>query len=44
VAIDGDPGADPCAFVIRHVKSPRRWVVRREPQTAERAKQEEKSP
>jgi cytosine/adenosine deaminase-related metal-dependent hydrolase len=29
VAIDGDPGADPCAFVLKNVKAPRRWVVRR---------------
>jgi cytosine/adenosine deaminase-related metal-dependent hydrolase len=29
VAIDGDPGDDPCAFVLRQVKAPRRWVVRR---------------
>jgi cytosine/adenosine deaminase-related metal-dependent hydrolase len=29
VAIDGDVGDDPCAFAIREVKSPRRWVVRR---------------
>ena len=29
-AIDGDPGDDPCAFVLRHVRAPRRWVVRRE--------------
>jgi cytosine/adenosine deaminase-related metal-dependent hydrolase len=28
-AIDGDPGADPSAFVVRNVKAPRRWVVRR---------------
>jgi cytosine/adenosine deaminase-related metal-dependent hydrolase len=28
-AIDGNPGDDPCAFVLRQVKSPRRWVVRR---------------
>jgi cytosine/adenosine deaminase-related metal-dependent hydrolase len=28
-AIDGEPGDDPCGFVIRQVKAPRRWVVRR---------------
>jgi cytosine/adenosine deaminase-related metal-dependent hydrolase len=28
-AIDGDPGVDPCAFVLRSVKATRRWVVRR---------------
>jgi cytosine/adenosine deaminase-related metal-dependent hydrolase len=29
VAIDGDIGDDACAFVLRQVKAPRRWVVRR---------------
>ncbi len=29
-AIDGDPGDDPCAFVLRNVRAPRRWLVRRE--------------
>jgi aminodeoxyfutalosine deaminase len=29
VAIDGAPGDDPCAFVLRNVKAPRRWVARR---------------
>jgi cytosine/adenosine deaminase-related metal-dependent hydrolase len=29
IAIDGEPGDDPCAFVLRHVRLPRRWVVRR---------------
>lgn len=28
-AIDGDPGDDPCAFVLRNVRAPRRWVVRK---------------
>lgn len=28
-AIDGEPGADPCAFVLRQVRAPRRWVARR---------------
>ena len=28
-AIDGEPGSDPCAFVLKNVKAPRRWVVRR---------------
>jgi cytosine/adenosine deaminase-related metal-dependent hydrolase len=30
VAIDGDVGGDPCAFVLRQVKAKRRWVVRRD--------------
>jgi cytosine/adenosine deaminase-related metal-dependent hydrolase len=29
VAIEGDPGSDACAFVLKNVKAPRRWVVRR---------------
>ena len=29
-AIEGDPSADPCAFVLANVRRPRRWVVRRE--------------
>jgi aminodeoxyfutalosine deaminase len=29
IAIDGEPGDDPAAFVIRNVKAPRRWVARR---------------
>ncbi len=28
-AIDGDPGTDPCAFVLRNVRAPRRWIQRR---------------
>jgi cytosine/adenosine deaminase-related metal-dependent hydrolase len=28
-AIDGEPGADACAFVLRHVRAPRRWIARR---------------
>ncbi|HEX8792398.1 MAG TPA: amidohydrolase family protein [Polyangiaceae bacterium] len=28
-AIDGEPGADPCAFVLRQVRAPRRWIARR---------------
>ena len=28
-AIDVAPGDDPCATLIRQVKAPRRWVVRR---------------
>jgi aminodeoxyfutalosine deaminase len=28
-AVDGDVGDDPCAFVLRNVRAPRRWVVRR---------------
>jgi aminodeoxyfutalosine deaminase len=29
-AIDGDPGDDACAFVLRNVRAARRWVARRE--------------
>jgi cytosine/adenosine deaminase-related metal-dependent hydrolase len=29
VAIDGESGDDACAFVLRNVRSPRRWVSRR---------------
>ena len=29
-AIDGDPGDDPAAFVIKNVRAPRRWIVRRQ--------------
>jgi aminodeoxyfutalosine deaminase len=29
IAIDGDVGADPCAFVLSHVRAPRRWVSHR---------------
>jgi cytosine/adenosine deaminase-related metal-dependent hydrolase len=29
-ALEGDVGEDPCAFVLRNVRAPRRWVVRRE--------------
>jgi cytosine/adenosine deaminase-related metal-dependent hydrolase len=28
-AIDGDVGSDPAAFVLRQVRAPRRWLVRR---------------
>jgi cytosine/adenosine deaminase-related metal-dependent hydrolase len=28
-AIDGDPGDDPCAFLLRNVKVARRWIARR---------------
>jgi cytosine/adenosine deaminase-related metal-dependent hydrolase len=28
-AVDGEPGADPCAFVLRNVRAPRRWLARR---------------
>jgi aminodeoxyfutalosine deaminase len=28
-AIDGDPGDDPCAFVLKNVRAPRRWIARR---------------
>jgi cytosine/adenosine deaminase-related metal-dependent hydrolase len=34
-AIDGDPGGDPAAFVLRHVRSPRRWIARRTPAASE---------
>jgi cytosine/adenosine deaminase-related metal-dependent hydrolase len=27
--IEGDVGDDPCAFVLRNTKSPRRWISRR---------------
>ncbi len=30
VAIEGDVGDDPCAFVLRSVRAPRRWIARRE--------------
>ena len=29
VAVEGDVGDDPSAFVLRQVKAPRRWIVRR---------------
>jgi cytosine/adenosine deaminase-related metal-dependent hydrolase len=29
VAIEGEPHDDACAFVLRHVRAPRRWVARR---------------
>jgi cytosine/adenosine deaminase-related metal-dependent hydrolase len=29
-AIDGDVGGDACAFVLRNVRAPRRWIVRRQ--------------
>jgi cytosine/adenosine deaminase-related metal-dependent hydrolase len=29
-AIEGDPGDDPCAFVLRNIRAPRRWIVRRQ--------------
>jgi cytosine/adenosine deaminase-related metal-dependent hydrolase len=29
-AVDGDPGEDPCAFVLKNVRAPRRWIVRRQ--------------
>ena len=28
-AIDVTPGDDPCATLIRNVKTPRRWILRR---------------
>jgi cytosine/adenosine deaminase-related metal-dependent hydrolase len=30
VAVDGEPGDDPAAYVIRNVRAPRRWIVRRQ--------------
>ena len=38
-AIDGDPGDDPCAFVLRSVRAPRRWILRREGAAAGRAQE-----
>jgi len=29
IAIEGDVGADPCAFVLKNVRAPRRWISRR---------------
>ncbi|MDP9033700.1 MAG: amidohydrolase family protein [Myxococcota bacterium] len=29
LAIDGEPGQDPCAFVLQNVRAPRRWIARR---------------
>jgi cytosine/adenosine deaminase-related metal-dependent hydrolase len=29
LVLDGHPGADPCGFVLRHVREPRRWLVGR---------------
>jgi cytosine/adenosine deaminase-related metal-dependent hydrolase len=29
-AVDGDPGGDPSAFVLRNVRAPRRWIARRQ--------------
>jgi cytosine/adenosine deaminase-related metal-dependent hydrolase len=28
-AVDGEPGDDPAAFLLRNLKAPRRWVARR---------------
>jgi len=28
-AVEGDPGADPSAFLLQNLKAPRRWIVRR---------------
>ncbi len=30
LAIDGDPGADACAWLVEHTRAPRRWIVRRD--------------
>ena len=29
IAIEGDVGSDPCAFILKNVRAPRRWVSRR---------------
>jgi aminodeoxyfutalosine deaminase len=29
LAIEGEPGGDACAWLIRHVRAPRRWLTRR---------------
>lgn len=29
IAIEGEVGTDPCAFVLRNLRAPRRWLVRR---------------
>jgi len=29
-AVEGNPGADPCAFLLANVGAPRRWIARRE--------------
>ena len=34
VAVDGDPGGDPCAFLLRNLRAPRRWIARRAPGAA----------
>ncbi|MGH7293549.1 MAG: amidohydrolase family protein [Polyangiaceae bacterium] len=34
VAVDGDPGDDPAAYVLTHARSPRRWVARRAPEAS----------
>jgi cytosine/adenosine deaminase-related metal-dependent hydrolase len=28
-AVDGDPGSDPCAFLLANLRAPRRWIARR---------------
>jgi aminodeoxyfutalosine deaminase len=28
-AVDGDPGSDPCAFLLANMRAARRWIVRR---------------
>jgi cytosine/adenosine deaminase-related metal-dependent hydrolase len=33
-AIDGNPGDDACAFALRSVRAPRRWIVRRTQEAA----------
>jgi cytosine/adenosine deaminase-related metal-dependent hydrolase len=42
VAIEGEPGDDPCAFVLANLRAPRRWVVRR--QGAAPGRREETAP
>jgi cytosine/adenosine deaminase-related metal-dependent hydrolase len=34
VLIEGQPGADPAAFVLSRVRAPRRWIARRDGRTA----------
>jgi len=30
LALDGEVGEDACAFVLRNVRAPRRWIARRQ--------------
>jgi cytosine/adenosine deaminase-related metal-dependent hydrolase len=38
-AIEGDPGDDPCAFVLANLRAPRRWIVRRESEASRRGEE-----